>query len=163
LSFDTVSKGWFERYSHRMNRPRAAIYCNVGRRATDPGSAAVIDRQEAACREFAESIGWEPVEVYTDAGLPGPARLGYASMINAIKAGEIGGVISYEMPTISRRAQEVDALLELLQERGIALRTVTDGIDTSTFSGRYAARIAAETAQFESTRQDTRQAHREQA
>jgi DNA invertase Pin-like site-specific DNA recombinase len=148
-----------------MSQSRIALYCRTGRRSTDPGSAAVIDRQEAACRELAQSLGWEPMAVYTDTGMSTfgeRQRPGYERLLTAIKADEIGGVIAYELTTLTRLTQEMDDLLDLLTEHDIVLRTVSNDVDLSAPAGRYAARVMTAMAEHESATQDAHRQRREQ-
>ncbi len=125
---------------------QAAIYVRISK---DPSQAeAGIKRQEADCRELADSRGWEIVRVFKDndrSATNGKARPAWAALLNAIEAGEVNALVAYSSSRMYRRPRDLEPLLELAKARsGFAIATVKSGtIDVDTAQGRMLAGILA--------------------
>jgi DNA invertase Pin-like site-specific DNA recombinase len=120
-----------------------------------PGEEAVsLKTQEQDARAFAKRKGWKVGEVYTDAGRSAWSdtreRPAFDKMLADLDAGKIAGVLAWKQDRLGRRVAEVAALLDRCRQLGAVVATITDGLDTTTPSGRMAAQVVAAAAELES-------------
>jgi site-specific DNA recombinase len=133
----------------------AGIYVRISR--DREGLEAGVDRQEADCRALAEARGWEVADVYPDNDTSATdrkkVRKNYRRMLDDVREGRIGAIVSYSSSRLYRRVRELDELVDLLEERGVEVATVVSGqIDLGTADGRMIARILASVDQAEAER-----------
>jgi DNA invertase Pin-like site-specific DNA recombinase len=120
-----------------------------------PGEEAVsLKTQELDARALANRKGWTVAEIYRDAGRSawqdGRERPAFDRMLADLEAGKIGGVVAWKQDRLGRRVAEVAQLLDRCRRLGAIVATVTDGLDTTTPSGRMAAQVVAAAAELES-------------
>jgi len=120
-----------------------------------PGEEAVsLDTQEADCRALAKRKGWKVAEVYRDAGRSAWSdtreRPAFDRMLADLEAGRVAGIVAWKQDRLGRRVAEVAALLDRARKLGAVVATVSDGLDTTTPSGRMAAQVVAAAAELES-------------
>lgn len=87
--------------------------------------------------------------IYQDEGVSGKLtkRPGLDQCLSAIKAGDT--LVVWKLDRLGRSVKHlVDTILEL-RERGIEFRSLTDGLDTTTNSGRLVFHVLAAIAEFE--------------
>lgn len=128
---------------------RAACYVRVStERQGAEGES--LEMQEARAREVCESHGWQFTEVYLDV-MSGKrdARPALARLEKALKAGEIDAIICYKVDRLGRTRRKLYELLELIQQRGIRLVSLTQQIDTTTASGRLMLSVLIDFAVYE--------------
>src|SRR5512132_2880540 len=133
----------------------AAIYTRLSlERDANAENCAI---QEAECREYAESLGWEVVAVFSDSDISASRysrkpRPGYNELIEAVKAGEVEAILITEMPRLYRRLEELLELMHLAEATNLKRIETTDGLayDLSTGVGVHNAVAAVNTAMFES-------------
>lgn len=138
---------------------RVGIYVRLSE--VRPGEEAVsLDTQEQDARALAKRKGWKVAEVYRDAGRSAWSdtreRPEFDRMLSDLDAGKIGGVVAWKQDRLGRRVAEVAALLDRARQLGAVVATVTDGLDTTTPSGRMAAQVVAAAAELESANTSTR-------
>jgi site-specific DNA recombinase len=87
------------------------------------------------------------LEVYVDNDISassGKPRPQYRSMLEAIKAGEVEGVIAWHPDRLYRKLRDLEELIEVAEARSITIRTVRAGeFDLGTPTGKMLARILA--------------------
>jgi DNA invertase Pin-like site-specific DNA recombinase len=120
-----------------------------------PGEDAVsLDTQEQDARALAKRKGWKVVEIYRDSGrsawADGRDRPAFDRMLVDLDAGKLGGIVAWKQDRLGRRVAEVAQLLDRCRQLGAVVATVTDGLDTTTPSGRMAAQVVAAAAELES-------------
>ena len=129
----------------------AAIYARISRDRA--GAGVGVERQEADCRALAERLGWEVVAVYVDndiSAYSGKARPQYRAMLDAVRSGQIQGVVAWHTDRLHRRATELEEFVLLAESHDLKVQTVTAGsVDLSTASGRMVARMLGAAAQHE--------------
>jgi site-specific DNA recombinase len=126
-----------------------------------PGEEAVsLDTQEADCKALAKRKGWKVAEVYKDRGRSAWSdsrdRPAFDKMLTDLEAGKIGGIVAWKQDRLGRRVAEVAGLLDRVRQLGAVIATVTDGLDTTTPSGRMAAQVIAAAAELESANTSAR-------
>jgi DNA invertase Pin-like site-specific DNA recombinase len=131
---------------------RAAIYCRIS--ADRSGAGEGVGRQEAECRELAESLGWTVSAVLVDndiSAFSGRRRPAYEELLAGLKAGEFDGLIAWAPDRLHRRLGDLEQLIGLVENTGVEVRTVRSGrVDLSTASGRVQARLLGSVARYES-------------
>jgi DNA invertase Pin-like site-specific DNA recombinase len=139
--------------------PNAAIYCRISK--DREGAGLGVDRQEQDCRVQAATLGWDVQAVYIDNDLSaysGKPRPGYEAMLDAIRSGEIGGVIAWHTDRLHRSPRELETFIDTLRNAGdVPVATVKAGtIDLATPAGRAVARTLGAWARYESEHKSER-------
>lgn len=128
---------------------RAAVYTRVStdRQAAEGES---LEMQEARAREVCEAHGWEMLPIYLDV-LSGKKdkRPALVRLEKDLKAGAVDAVICYKVDRLGRSRRKLHEILELIQQRGIRLVSLTQQIDTSTATGRLMLSMLVDFAVFE--------------
>lgn len=129
----------------------SAIYARISHDKTGGGLG--VDRQEADCRALAERMGWDVVAVYVDndiSAYSGAPRPQYRAMLEAVRAGEVRGIVAWHTDRLHRRASELEEFVNLAEAHHLQIQTVTAGtVDLATASGRMVARMLGAAAQHE--------------
>jgi DNA invertase Pin-like site-specific DNA recombinase len=138
---------------------RTAIYTRISDDHT--GEALGVRRQLADCEALADRLGWEVVERYDDndiSAFSGKRRPGFEAMLEAMKAGEFGALICWHPDRLYRSMRDLERVIEIADERGVQLRTVTAGdLNLGTPAGRMLARILGSVARQEVEHKGERQ------
>lgn len=96
------------------------------------------------------AVGVDAARVYTDK-LSGTSsrqqRPGLAALLDYARAGD--AIVVVGIDRLGRNAAEVMTTIRDLGERGIVLRALREGIDTSTAAGRMVAGVLASLAELE--------------
>lgn len=129
----------------------AAIYCRISR---DQGGAGLgVERQETDCRVLAERLGWQVVAVYVDndvSAYSGAPRPQYRAMLQAVRDGQVKGIVAWHPDRLHRRATELEEFVTVAETYHLQVQSVTAGIvDLSSASGRMIARMLGAAAQHE--------------
>ena len=132
-----------------MLQRRAFIYTRISLDRTGEGLG--VERQLKACRAKAKALGWTVVEVFeeNDTSASKGRRPVFAEMMRRLDAGEANALIAWSLDRLTRRPREIEDVLDLSQERGVALSTCSGEIDLGTAQGRTMARIGATFARQE--------------
>ena len=126
-----------------------------------------LTAQRAALTKFAESKGMEILEFFGDvAGYPYKNRPGFDAMMDRLRRPRPGvdGVLVFRIDRLGRNARETSLTIEwLTQNRGIALTSMHESIDTATPIGRAMLEIILVLAQLEREQISEATRHRLQA
>ncbi|MGA5313956.1 recombinase family protein [Streptomyces pseudogriseolus] len=142
-----------------MARPeRVGIYVRISK--DRKGQELGIQRQEKACRELCERMGWKVHKVYPENDVSASTtskrrRPQYTEMLRDARDGFIDGIVVYSIDRLTRRISELTSFLEEQQQHGFAFAT-TEGEDTSTANGRMILTIKGAVAQQETERMSER-------
>ncbi|MCX4665276.1 recombinase family protein [Streptomyces sp. NBC_01381] len=142
-----------------MAKPkRVGIYVRISK--DRKGQELGIQRQEKACRELCERMGWGVYKVYPENDISASTtskkrRPQYAEMMRDARDGFIDGVVVYSIDRLTRRISELSRFLEEQKEQGFAFAT-TEGEDTQTANGRMILTIKGAVAQQETERMSER-------
>ncbi|MCU1692977.1 MAG: Site-specific recombinase [Frankiales bacterium] len=130
---------------------KAAIYTRLSQDRT--GEAVVVARQERACRELAERLGWDVTAVFTDndtSAYGKKPRREYREMLEDVKGGRIDAVLAYHSDRLYRHPADLEELVRLAEAHSLQIATAQSGdLDLSTSAGRMVARILGSTARGE--------------
>lgn len=144
-----------------MSSKSAALYLRISLDAKRDGLA--IQRQRDECVALAERHGLSTTDelTYEDASLSAwdksVHRPRYEAMLGDYRAGKFGTIVAYNLDRLTRQPAQLEHLIDLAEERGLRILTVTGEADLSTDDGRLFARIKAGVSRAESDRKAERQ------
>src|SRR6266849_8088978 len=134
---------------------RCAIYT---RKSTEEGLNQPFNTLEAQ-REAAEAyivsqrhLGWSVVaDHYDDGGYTGGnlERPALQKLLTDLKAGKIDCVVIYKVDRLSRSLLDFARLMEIFEQHGVSLVSVTQPLNTTSSLGRLTLNILLSFAQFE--------------
>lgn len=130
---------------------RVALYVRVST-AEQAKEGYSIGEQTERLQKYAEAMGWEVINVYTDAGFSGAGinRPGLVEMIKDIKAGCIDKVVVYKLDRLSRSQKDTLFLIEdVFLKNNTDFVSMNENFDTATPFGRAMIGILAVFAQLE--------------
>ena len=136
---------------------RAAVYLRQSLDRT--GEMLAIARQRKPCLELCRERDWTPVEyVDNDTSASGrKKRPQFEQMLTDLAAGRVGAVVAWDLDRLYRRPTDLERLIDLAEQRGLLLATITGDADLATDNGRLFARIKAAVARSEVERKSARQ------
>mgnify|MGYP003375947313 CR=1 FL=1 len=121
---------------------RVAFYARVSTRdqSLDQQRDALAAARISPDREFAEKLS----------GSAGTERPEFTAAVEWLREeGEGGTLIVAAIDRLGRSAAEIAATIAELTEEGITIRSLRDGVDTSTSAGRLVAHVMVSIAEFE--------------
>jgi DNA invertase Pin-like site-specific DNA recombinase len=137
--------------SNLETRPRAVGYARLSKEGDREHHS--IEAQVQAIRTYCQVRQWDLVEVYVDDGVSGAVRPDerpeMKRMIEDVLNDGISYIVVKKLDRLGRKAGELLTLLAALEEKGVALVSIDDNIDTSTASGRLLRGMLAVIAEFE--------------
>ncbi|KRB38811.1 recombinase family protein [Microbacterium sp. Root180] len=129
----------------------AAIYARISR--DREGASLGVERQEADCRLLAARLDWDVVAVFIDndiSAASGAPRPQYRAMLEAVRAGEVRGIVAWHTDRLHRRMVELEEFIDLVEKTGVQIHTVKAGdLNLSTSSGKMVARMLGAAARGE--------------
>lgn len=137
---------------------RAVIYARLSRDRTGEGLA--VERQIDACMGLAKSRGWDVVGVERDDSISaysGKLRPGWERVQTMMATGQVDVVMAWAMDRITRSISELEKLIRLSQDSGVAIATASGDLDLTTDQGRLVARLLGAVATAEVERKSARQ------
>lgn len=113
-----------------------------------------LDAQKSRMKAFADYNGYEIVGEYEDAGKSGKSiegRLQFNQMMEDIKSGKdsISYVLVFKLSRFGRNAADVLSTLQVMQDFGVNLICVEDGIDSSKDAGKLMISVLSAVAEIE--------------
>ena len=113
-----------------------------------------LDAQKSRMKAFADYNGYEIVGKYEDAGKSGKSiegRLQFNQMMEDIKLGKDGVsyVLVFKLSRFGRNAADVLSTLQVMQDFGVNLICVEDGIDSSKDAGKLMISVLSAVAEIE--------------
>jgi site-specific DNA recombinase len=112
-----------------------------------------IEIQDEFLNEYCRLYELEVVDTYADDGISGTIPLHERPegrrLLEDAKAGKFDAVLVYKLDRLGRSLLVIVDAHDRLQEAGVALRSATEPIDTSTPSGRLIFQMLASFAEYE--------------
>lgn len=113
-----------------------------------------LEAQKARVKAFAEFNGYEIAHEYEDAGKSGKSiegRTQFNQMIEDIKSGkdDVSYVLVFKLSRFGRNAADVLSTLQVMQDFGVNLICIEDGIDSSKDAGKLMISILSAVAEIE--------------
>jgi DNA invertase Pin-like site-specific DNA recombinase len=117
-----------------MSKQKTAIlYERLSKDDELQGPSNSILNQRAMLEEYAERNGLAPYTHIQDDGYSGVTfdRPGWQEVMSKVEADEVSAIIVKTLDRMGRNYLQMGLLREVLQERGVRLIAISDGIDTS--------------------------------
>lgn len=130
---------------------KAAIYLRISDDHNGEQRATVRQRED--CDRLAASNGWTVAEVFEDVDVSAfkrRARPQFDRMLQAVEAHEVDVVVAWKLDRLARQHRDLTRLFDACEASGAFIRTVADGVDTRTDSGRLVAEVTTSVARAES-------------
>ena len=113
-----------------------------------------LDAQKSRMKAFADFNDYEIVGDYEDAGKSGKSiegRVEFNRMMEDIKSGKDGVsyVLVFKLSRFGRNAADVLSTLQVMQDFGVNLICVEDGIDSSKDAGKLMISVLSAVAEIE--------------
>ena len=136
----------------KKEKTKVYIYTRVSTAMQVDGYS--LDAQKARMKAFADFNDFEIVGEYEDAGKSGKSiegRAQFAQMMEDIKTGKdgISYVLVFKLSRFGRNAADVLSTLQVMQDFGINLICVEDGIDSSKDAGKLMISVLSAVAEIE--------------
>lgn len=130
---------------------RCVMYTRVSTEMQVDGYS--LEGQITRMTNYAEREGMTIVNKYEDAGKSGKSITGrpaFQNMLDDIKSGEqIDYILVYKLSRFGRNAADILNSLELVQDYGVNLISVDEGIDSSQTSGKLLISVLSAVAEIE--------------
>jgi site-specific DNA recombinase len=125
-------------------------YCRVSTREQSADGHS-LEAQESRLRALAHAQGVELGKVFVDAGFSAKSlkRPAITELIAAIKAGEVSAVYVGKLDRLTRRLEDLLALVALCEKHGTALVSASESIDTGSPAGKMMLHMLGVIAEFE--------------
>lgn len=136
----------------KKGKKKVYIYTRVSTAMQIDGYS--LDAQKSRMKAFAEFNDYEIVGEYEDAGKSGKSiegRLEFNRMMEDIKSGKDGVsyVLVFKLSRFGRNAADVLYTLQVMQDFGVNLICVEDGIDSSKDAGKLMISVLSAVAEIE--------------
>jgi site-specific DNA recombinase len=136
---------------HGPKPERIALYLRVS--SEEQVERESIGTQEEFLADYCKLYGLDVAGIYKDEAVSGTVPLlerpGGRRLIEDAKAGKFASAIVYKLDRVGRTLLVVVDAHDRLMEAGVALRSATEPIDTSTPAGRLIFQMLASFAEFE--------------
>ncbi|MCH8613561.1 recombinase family protein [Arsenicicoccus dermatophilus] len=134
-----------------MSESSCVVYCRISLDKT--GLELGVDRQERACLELAERMGWTVAEVYRDNSVSATSRKPRPAF-EAMLAARPARIVMWSVDRLVRKGPDLERLIDL----GVPVHSCQAGpMDLATASGRLNARLLVSVATFEGEMKAERQ------
>ena len=137
-----------------MKREKINVYTYTRVSTTMQTDGYSLDAQKARMKAFADYNDYQIVGTYEDAGKSGKSiegRLEFNRMMEDIKSGKNGVsfVLVFKLSRFGRNAADVLSTLQIMQDFGVNLICVEDGIDSSKDAGKLMISVLSAVAEIE--------------
>jgi len=132
--------------------PRAAIYTRKSSAEGLDREFTSLDNQRERAEAYVASQGWSLIATrYDDGGFSGGTieRPGFKHLLSDAEAGEFDVIVCYRLDRVSRSLVDFVKVHEFLEQRKVALVSVTESINTSTPHGRMMVNVLVSFGQYE--------------
>lgn len=128
-----------------------AIYMRVStERQSDEGVS--LQTQKERLNAYCTMKGFQSIKEYLDigSGRTTDKRINFNRMMNDVKSGFINNIVIFKLDRLTRSIMDLSKLVNRLNDKGCALHSCTENIDTTTPSGRMMINLIGTFAQWES-------------
>ncbi|MGF3112966.1 recombinase family protein [Facklamia sp. P9177] len=136
----------------KKEKKKVYIYTRVSTTLQIDGYS--LEAQKAKMKAYSDFNDYEVVGEYEDAGKSGKSiegRVAFTQMMDDIKSGKDGVsfVLVYKLSRFARNAADVLSSLQIMQDFGVNLVCVEDGIDSSKDAGKLMISILSAVSEIE--------------
>jgi len=111
-----------------------------------------LDMQRAKIRAYAALEGLQLVEIIADEGISGCSikiRPGIQRVLQLVRERQVEAVIIYKLDRLARNTLETLEIARLMDQKGVALHSITEKLDTGSALGRFFFTLVASLAEME--------------
>lgn len=131
---------------------RVGIYLRIS--DDRDGTQTATERQRQDCIKYAESRGWEVVDVFEDVDLSAYKRKvkrpEFERMLTSVRELQVDRVLAWKVDRLTRRMRDIVRLDDACEEVGAYISTVVENIDTQQPTGRFVLELLVAQARMES-------------
>lgn len=116
------------------------------------GAGLGVKRQQEDIEQYAARRGWQIVDWYVDndtSATSGKPRKDWLRMLDDIAQSRIDAIGTWHIDRLTRSTRELEDVIDLHEQSGVELGTVTGEVDLATPTGRFAARMMGAAARHE--------------
>jgi DNA invertase Pin-like site-specific DNA recombinase len=130
-----------------MDQKHAALYA----RTSTSLQATGLEAQVRELKSYCQTNGIASHVIYSDEGVSGTKanRPELDKLMTAVDRGEVSSVIVYSFSRFARSVTHLLRALQLFEERGVSLISISENLDTRTSTGRFVFTILAALAALE--------------
>ena len=137
-----------------MSKEKIKVYLYTRVSTTMQIDGYSLDAQKTKMKAFCDYNEYEIAGEYEDAGKSGKSiegRVSFNQMMDDIKSGkdEVSYVLVFKLSRFGRNAADVLATLQVMQDFGVNLICVEDGIDSSKDAGKLMISVLSAVAEIE--------------
>ena len=137
-----------------MSKEKIKVYLYTRVSTTMQIDGYSLDAQKTKMKAFCDYNEYEIAGEYEDAGKSGKSiegRIAFDQMMDDIKSGkdEVSYVLVFKLSRFGRNAADVLATLQVMQDFGVNLICVEDGIDSSKDAGKLMISVLSAVAEIE--------------
>ena len=137
-----------------MSKEKIKVYLYTRVSTTMQIDGYSLDAQKTKMKAFCDYNEYEIAGEYEDAGKSGKSiegRIAFNQMMDDIKSGkdEVSYVLVFKLSRFGRNAADVIATLQVMQDFGVNLICVEDGIDSSKDAGKLMISVLSAVAEIE--------------
>ena len=137
-----------------MSREKVKVYIYTRVSTSMQIDGYSLDAQKSRMKAFCDFNNYEIAGEYEDAGKSGKStegRVAFNQMMEDIKTGkdEVSFVLVFKLSRFGRNAADVLASLQVMQDYGVNLICVEDGIDSSKDAGKLMISVLSAVAEIE--------------
>ena len=137
-----------------MSKDKIKVYLYTRVSTTMQIDGYSLDAQKTKMKAFCDYNEYEIAGEYEDAGKSGKSiegRIAFNQMMDDIKSGkdEVSYVLVFKLSRFGRNAADVLATLQVMQDFGVNLICVEDGIDSSKDAGKLMISVLSAVAEIE--------------
>ena len=116
---------------------RAVVYSRVSTAEQAEDDKASLNEQERRCREYCRQKGYDVVSSYQDVGSgTTKKRQNFLRMLAEAKLKQFDIIVAWKADRLARGIYPCAALMEAIEEAGVAIETVAEPFDRTTFEIR---------------------------
>lgn len=110
-----------------------------------------MDNQLLSCRAYATARGWTVASEVSDPGASAATlkRPGMQAVLTELRAGKVAGVVVWRLDRLTRSMRDLLGLIDLAEEKGVGIVSVTEALDTTNPMGRFVVHLLGAIAQWE--------------
>ena len=129
---------------------RAVGYIRVS--TVEQAKGVSLDMQREKIKAYADLEDMELIDIISDEGISGCSlkiRPGVQRVIKMVRQRQVKAVIIYKLDRLSRNTIEALELARVMDQKGVALHSITEKLDTRSAMGRFFFTLMASVAEME--------------
>ena len=138
---------------------RVGVYARISE--DRDGQQTATERQLRDCREMAQRRGWEVADEFEDVDISAYSKKArrpeFERMLEALRGGDIRGVVVWKLDRLSRQQRDLVRVMEACEQHKAFIASVMEPIDTRENYGQFVAELLVAQARMESANTSARQ------